>query len=135
MLTDIISDVKSRLAQAGVRNVFTAFDALPVDKKGECFTVVGVSSLSVEAPIKAPMTVYFPIRAEVEITLLAPESWSLEQIYGLFCEKIEPVLLELSGLTTRLKSLSLRPDSNLHRTVLKAVVFAGGIRTVERSSL
>ena len=133
MLTQIIDDIKRRLMEAGVRNVYTAFDALPVDRKGECFTVVGVSSLNVEAPIMAPLTVYFPIRAEVEITLLAPENWSLEQLYGLFCQKVEPVLLEMSGMTTRLKSLALKPDSNLHRIALKATVSAAWVRKVERS--
>lgn len=133
MLKNIIDEVKQHLTDAGLKNVYSAFDAVPTERKGSCFTVVGVKSFSADTPLYAPFVVYFPFRAEVEVTMLAPGNWSMERLYEVFCEKAEPALLEMSGMKTRLASLSLKPDSNLSRMTLRAVMDVSGTRRMERS--
>ena len=134
MLISIINQVRKKLTDSGVKGVYSSFDALPTDHKGSCFTVVGVKSFSAESPLYAPFVVYFPFRAEVEITMLAPESWSMEQLYDIFNDNVEPVILEMSGLSARLTSIALKPDSNLHRMTLKAVMSISGTHRIERST-
>ena len=52
MLTDVLNSIKNELIDAGVTNVYTIFDALPIEKKGKnFFTVVGISSFETSSPI------------------------------------------------------------------------------------
>ena len=68
MLTDVLNSIKNELTDAGVTNVYTIFDAVPIEKKGRnFFTTVGVSSFETSAPIYTEFTVFIPFKAEIEI--------------------------------------------------------------------
>ena len=135
MLRDIIQDIISRLRAQDVTDVYSAFDANAVERKGKgFFTVVGISAFESSAPIYSPYTVYVPFKAEVEINVTAPENYSMVQLYGYYDENISKVVGDMSGLTCRLTKMSIKFDSNIRRLVLTVKLAASGITKIERSS-
>lgn len=134
MLNDILESIVSNLRNHGVSPVYSAFDAVDMAKKSHSiFTVVGISSFESDSPIFSQYTVYFPFKSDIEIKLTAPEKYSLAQIYTYYDTKIEPVILEMSGLTCRLSGLSAKFDSNIQRLVLTVKLNTSGISKIERS--
>ncbi|WP_028520076.1 hypothetical protein [Ruminococcus flavefaciens] len=135
MLRDIIQDIISRLRAQDVTDVYSAFDAKAVERKGRSFfTVVGISAFESSAPIYSPYTVYVPFKAEVEINVTAPENYSMVQLYGYYDENISKAVEDMSGLTCRLTKMSVKFDSNIRRLVLTVKLAASGITKIERSS-
>jgi len=135
MLRDIIQDIISRLRAQDVTDVYSAFDAKAVERKGKgFFTVVGISAFESSAPIYSPYTVYVPFKAEVEINVTAPEDYSMVQLYGYYDENISKAVEDMSGLTCRLTKMSVKFDSNIRRLVLTVKLAASGITKIERSS-
>ena len=68
MLKENLDSIKEKLRQAGVTNVYSAFDALPVEKKGEVFTVVGIGAFETSKPVYSQFNVYLPFKTEIEVT-------------------------------------------------------------------
>lgn len=135
MLRDIIQDIISRLRAQDVTDVYSAFDAKAVERKGKgFFTVVGISAFESSAPIYSLYTVYVPFKAEVEINVTAPENYSMVQLYGYYDESISKAVEDMSGLTCRLTKMSVKFDSNIRRLVLTVKLAASGITKIERSS-
>ena len=135
MLRDIIQDIISRLRAQDVTDVYSAFDAKAVERKGKgFFTVVGISAFESSAPIYSLYTVYVPFKAEVEINVTAPENYSMVQLYGYYDESISKAVEDVSGLTCRLTKMSVKFDSNIRRLVLTVKLAASGITKIERSS-
>jgi hypothetical protein len=135
MLRDIIQDIISRLRAQDVTDVYSAFDAKAVERKGKgFFTVVGISAFESSAPIYSPYTVYVPFKAEVEINVTAPENYSMVQLYSYYDENISKAVEDMSGLTCRLTKMSVKFDSNIRRLVLTVKLAASGITKIERSS-
>lgn len=134
MLKDIITCVTQKLAEQGAQNVYSAFDAQAVEKKGSgIFTVVGVSWFECSSPIYTKYTLFMPYKAELDINVTAPERYTLEQLYSYYDEYIDPVISDMTGLTCSLKKLTLKYDSNLRRLVLNVKLGASGIFRSERS--
>jgi len=135
MLRDLIQNIISRLRAQDVSNVYSAFDAMAVERKGSgFFTVVGISAFESSAPIYAPAMVYVPFKAEVEINVTAPENYSMVQLYSYYDEKISAAFGDMSGLTCKLTKMSVKFDSNIQRLVLTIKLGASGITKIERSS-
>ena len=133
MLTDVLNSIKNELTDAGVTNVYTIFDAVPIEKKGRnFFTTVGVSSFETSAPIYTEFTVFIPFKAEIEIRVTARESGELAALYSYYDSNIEPVLNQLSNLSSRICRMSLKHDTNINRLVLNVGFSINGIRKIER---
>ena len=135
MLRDIVNQVTKTLKDGGARGVYSAFDAQPVGKKGEFFTVIGIRSFETLNPVYSAFTVYFPFRADIEIKVFSPEDSPLERLYSYYDENIEKSVGGMSGLGCRLSSLSVKHDSNINRLVLTCVMSANGIKKVERRGI
>ncbi|MBR1591656.1 MAG: hypothetical protein IJ666_01415 [Ruminococcus sp.] len=133
MITDVLNNVKNELTDAGVQNVYTIFDAVPVEKKGRGFyTIVGVSSFETSSPIYTEFTVFIPFKAEIEIKITAREASELAALYGYYDRNIEPVLNRLSNLSSRISRMSLKHDTNINRLVLNVGFSVNGIKKIER---
>lgn len=134
MLSNIIRTIISELDFGGVENVYSAFDAVSLERKNKgIFTVVGVNSFESSAPIYSQYTIFVPFKAEIGISVTAPESSSLEQLYNYYDEKVSPVINKLSGLSSSIRGMTIKFDSAIHRLVLTAKLLASGITRIERS--
>lgn len=134
MLKTILSQITDELKNAGVSEVYTAFDNIPMDKKGrEIFTVVGIDGFESSAPIYSEYTIFLPFKAEVGISLIAPLSMDMARLYGVFDSDIMPLIDRLGSLTCSLRNITIKNDANIKRLVLKARFSVSGISKLERS--
>lgn len=134
MLTEIIDSVVNALRGNGADEVYSAFDAKPVEKKNHgIFTTVGISAFESTTPIYTYNMIYLPFKAEIEINVTAPAQFSAEELYSFYDSSIQPAVHELEGLSCSLKKLTLRFDSNVQRLVLCVKLSAGGMTKIERS--
>ena len=135
MLNEIIDRVSQALAENGVSPVYSAFDAVPTEKKNKgIFTTVGIGAFETQTPIYSLYTVFIPFKSEVDVSVTAPENFSMEKLYTYFTENIEPVITEISGLNCNMKKLSFKHDSNINRFILTAKIAVNGLSKIERSS-
>ena len=133
MLNSLIEQVCAELRSFGVTPVYSAFDAKPVTRKyGGICTFVGIESFGSTAPVYSPFIVYIPFSSEISIKVTAPPDCPLEKLYGYYTEKVAATVGEMSGLSCRLKKLTVRYDSNICRLVLTALLEAEGITRIER---
>lgn len=134
MIKTVIDAVISAIKDAGADRVYSAFDAVPIEYKGrDIFTTVGVSSLECSAPIFTGFKVYIPFSAETEINITAPKELSAGALYDYYTEYISAAVGEISGLSSSLKKLLIKYDSNISRLVLTVRVAVSGISSTERS--
>ena len=135
MLREIIDDIIEKLAENLVSPVYSAFDARALDRKGSSFfTIVGINSFESSQPIYSQYKVYIPFKAEIELTVAAPDSFSMAELYDYYDTNIAPVVFEMSGLTCTLSRMSVKFDSNIQRLVLCVRLAASGITSTERSN-
>jgi hypothetical protein len=133
MLKTIIDSVVEKFEDAGVENVYSSFDACPVEKKGSLFTVVGIGALETSAPIYTLAYAYIPFKYGADINVTASKSMSADELCSYYQRDIEPVLLSMTDLECSLKKLSLKFDSNIQRLVLNVKADICGITRIERS--
>ncbi len=133
MLKIILDTVKGALRRKGAENVFTAFDAAPVERKGNGFyTVIGTKAFETLSPIYSQYTIFMPYKASVEVSVTAPENLSFEKLYSYYDSFIEPALFSIHSLTCSLSELKLKHDTNINRLVLTAVISVSGIHKISR---
>ena len=133
-MRELINEIIAKLRRQGVEDVYSAFDAKAVDHKGSgFFTVVGFSAFEASSPIYSPYTVYMPFKAEADIKVTAPQSSSMTELYDYYDSRISKAVEEMSGLTCRLSSMSVKFDSNIQRLVLDVRIAVSGITKIERS--
>lgn len=136
MLREIIDDIIEKLAENQVSPVYSAFDARALDRKGSSFfTIVGINSFESSQPIYSQYKVYIPFKAEIELTVAAPDSYSMTELYDYYDTDIAPVVFDMSGLTCTLSKMSVKFDNNIRRLVLSVRIAASGITSAERSNL
>ncbi len=136
MLKNILSQVAGELEKCGAGKVYTAFDNLPLESKGkDIITVVSVDSFDCSAPIFSQYTVFLPFKSEVGISLIAPLSMNMAQLYEYFDCNILPIMDRLGSITCSMRNITMKNDANLNRLVLKLKFSASGISKLERSSL
>jgi hypothetical protein len=136
MLREIIDDIIEKLAEKQVAPVYSAFDARSLDRKGSSFfTIVGINSFESSQPIYSQYKVYIPFKSEIELTVAAPDSCSMTELYDYYDTDIEPVIFDMSGLTCTLAKMSVKFDNNIQRLVLSVRIAASGITSAERSNL
>lgn len=135
MLKTILSQITEELKNAGISEVYTAFDNIPMDKKGICiFTVAGIESFESSAPIYSEYSIFLPFKAEAGISLIAPLSMNMAQLYDVFDREVMPLIKNLGSLTCSLRNITIKNDANIKKLVLKARFSVSGISKLERSS-
>lgn len=135
MLKTILSQIVSSLKSNGVSEAYTVFDAIPVSRKGEIYTVASVEGFESTAPIYSDLRIFLPFKAEAGISVIAPVSAGMAELYDYFDSFILPIIEQMGSLTASLKSVSMKKDSNINRLVLKANLSVSGICQLERSDL
>ncbi|MBQ6180208.1 MAG: hypothetical protein IJK31_00790 [Ruminococcus sp.] len=136
MLRQLMEEAASRLRESGTTHVYSAFDAVDIQKKTRSiFTVIDVSSFESSTPIYSLTTVYLPFKAELLFRVTAPECWTMEQLYEYFDQYIAPAVETMSDMNCSLRSITLKPDSNINRLVMNVRISAGGVIKTERSTI
>ena len=92
MLKEILDSIVSQFTEKGVQNVYSAFDAYPVEKKGGIFTIIGIGAFETVPPIYSQFSIYLPFKTEFEINVTGTKNMSMQAIYTYYCDNIEPVL-------------------------------------------
>lgn len=134
LIGNIVTIIKNIFEQAGVKNVYTSFDACPIERKpAGIFTVIGISRYNAESPVYTYSATLVPYTAEVSVKVTAPENMSAGELLTYFGSAIEPVLDNIYGLTCKLSSAAIKFDSTVNRLVLTATLAVGGITRIERS--
>lgn len=133
MLKTIINSIISELEAADVENVYSAFDAYTIENKGDIFTIIGIGAFETSPPIYTMAYAYVPFRAEVDISITATKSMTMEELYDYYTDNIEAALLQMTDMRYTLKKLSLKFDSNIQRLVLNVKLETGGITKLERN--
>lgn len=133
-MTDIINTIKQVLVNNGAENVYSSFDSLPIEAKGSFFTVIGIKKLEYSKPVYSEFTIYMPFRTEIEISILAPLSTSIDKMYSYYKSKVRDSIQNMAELNTCtcISDISVKQDKNIGRFVLKVTVSADGIRKIER---
>ena len=144
MFRDIINDVIKRLSDAGVRNIYSAFDALSVsDKGGSYYTIVGLSGFTSGRPVYSQFAAYIPYTMRLELTVTAPENCLLSQLYSYFEEQI---MMKWCGdhlddyrreynrihLDHFLTSITVKPVSSISRIAICAELTVKGMYKAEK---
>lgn len=133
MFRDVISDVIKRLSDAGVRNIYSAFDALSVsDKGGSYYTIVGLSGFTSGRPVYSQFAAYIPYTMRLELTVTAPENCPLSQLYSYFEEQIMTRLSSLTDLDHFLTSITVKPVSSISRIAICAELTVKGMYKAEK---
>ncbi|MBE6862253.1 MAG: hypothetical protein E7497_05065 [Ruminococcus sp.] len=136
MLKAIISQIKEILAENGVKNVYTAFDNIPISQKpSDIFTVVSVGALESRNPVFSQYSIYVPFTADAEISLIASKNSAMTELYDYFEKYILPLARKLASNKSVLKNIAVKYDSNMGRFVMKTIFSASGMVTMERSGL
>ena len=129
-MQEIITQIKHSFIEAGGENIYTSFDAVPIRDKGRYFTVLDISRYEAATPIYTANKIYMPIKAELTVTVLAPEKYTKEQIYNYYELYFETAVNRLCGLSSNLKQIDVSIDKNLNRLALKAVIKINCVKTI-----
>ncbi|MDE6835225.1 MAG: hypothetical protein K2J39_13410 [Ruminococcus sp.] len=134
MINSVIKEVIEKLSASGLKDVYSAYDAVPVERKSRSFyTIIGADSFESQQPIYSPVTVFMPYKAEIYINITAPENYSMQNLYEYFSANIKPVIMENSGLDFYIKKVSMKHDTQICRLVLTAKISVTGIEKYERN--
>ncbi len=135
MLNTILSETVSLLNSNGIDTVYSVYDNIPIPSKGSgIFTVAGIDSFESSSPIHAEFRIFLPFKAEVGITLIAPLSCTMAELYSYFDTHIVPLAENPGSLSFSLKSAAMKTDSNIGRLILKAKFSVSGITSFVRRS-
>ena len=135
MINSIIKEIIEKLSAKGLKEVYSTYDAVPLERKSRnFFTVIGLDTFESQQPIYSPETVFIPYKAEIFINVTAPESYSMRKLYEYFSGNIKPVIMENSGLDFYIKKVSMKHDTQVSRLVLTAEISVTGIEKYERNS-
>ncbi len=132
MLKGIMTAVRESLEASGIENVYTAFDNIPINRKGGIFTAVSVDTLEAKNPVFTEHMVYTPYTAEVRLTVISSAGGTLSELYDYFERYILPAAGRLASYKSALKKLAMKYDSNMGRYTMACIFSAKGMLTMER---
>lgn len=136
MIDIIIDDIKNIIKSDDCKAVYSAFDSIPYYcKSSEISTYVGVSSFETKRPIYTADTVFLPFYSTIRLDVTAPASYSADVLFRFFDEFILPRLNDSKYNIWEMKSLIIRPDTNLKKLVLKCEFNISGIFRKERQNV
>ena len=113
-----------RLRICGIGEVYSSFDALPVEKKSHSrFTVIGIDGASTGEAYPVENGIAYPFTMQLRAELLTPMTVAAEDAVYFFFEKLLPVLVE-EGF------LPLKFDAGMPKTDLRLgkLVYGGTFR-------
>lgn len=131
----ILKELQQALIDNGCENVYLAYDALPVEKKGKFFTVIALRNYESTVPVYSYTMRYIPFSAELEINVTAPEGSTMEELCNYYDEKIRDTMLKIAGSRCYVNRLNLNADKKINRLVLTAVITVGGMRIISKEEL
>ncbi len=135
MIDSIITEVIQKLSKNGTIPVYSAFDAVSVERKNrDFFTIVGLNSFELQTPIYSEFMIFIPYKADLDINVTAPENYSVQKLYQYFSDNIRPSVMEISGMNCSIRRISMKHDSNINRFVLTAKLSVNGMDKLERSN-
>ena len=129
-MVEILAKIKQTLEENGVENVYSAYDAVPVQDKGKFFAVLGFGGYEAQNPIQTQTKIYMPVKCDLTLTVYAPMNTTQEELYGYYHYNFAKTIDSICGLCSRLKSLDVSPDSKLNKLTLKAVVKLNCMKTI-----
>lgn len=136
MLKTVVEKIHAELNSNGVENVYTCFDNIPISSKGNgIFTVVGVEEMESSAPIFSQYTIFLPFKAVASVSLIAPKNFSMAQLYQYWDDNIIPIIHNIASLTCGVKSITIKPDSNINKLTFKVKLSVSGIHQMTRSDV
>lgn len=136
MIDSIINKIIENLSSNGIKNIYSAYDAVSVEKKGRDFYIlVGLESFEMHTPIYSDITVFMPYEAEISINITAPENYSMQKVYEYFSAKIKPAIMNFSGIDCYIKKISMKQNSQIKRFVLNVRLYVSGIEKSERKNV
>lgn len=131
-MNEIINIVK--LAFSGHSDIepYTSYDAIPVKDKESFFTVISVTKYETAEPIYSDLYIYFPILAEITLTVLAPQGSSANELFDYYNKHVEGVIDRISGMKKTLRNMKLAPDTVSKRLALTVVFQIDAMKNIKR---
>lgn len=110
--------VLERLQNSGIREVYTSFDAVPVEKKSRrLFTVISVQKMEFGDAFPARNGAVYPFTAELRVDLLTPMLEVPQDTVRYFFERIVPAMLGADCVFLKFDAQSPKIDLKLERMV------------------
>lgn len=135
MIDKIIQDIKNIITSDTYKAVYSSFDSIPYySKNSEISTYVGISEFETKTPIYALNTIFIPFSAAAEISLAAPMDCSADVLFTFFSDFIMSKLGDSDYHMREIKSLIIKPDTNIKKLVLKCEFCISGMIRKENTS-
>lgn len=135
MIDTIINNIRNSLVSSDYNAVYSAFDSIPYYSKNNGFsTYIDIPEFETHTPVYALNTVFIPFSAVAEISVNAPADCSAESLFSFFSEYILPRLNDSDYHIYEVKKITLRPDTNIKKLVLKYSFRIDGIFRKENTS-
>ncbi len=110
--------VLERLQNSGIREVYTSFDAVSVEKKSRrLFTVISVQKMEFGDAFPARNGAVYPFTAELRVDLLTPMLEDPQDTVRFFFERIVPAMLGADCVFLKFDAHSPKIDLKLERMV------------------
>lgn len=135
MINTIINNIRDLLISSDYKAVYSAFDSIPYYSKGnETSTYIGLPEFETRNPVYALNTIFIPFSAVAEISVNAPADSSAEKLFAFFTGYIIPRLNNSDYHIYDVKKITLKPDTNLKKLVLKCDFRISGVFRKENPS-
>ncbi len=117
-MQELYRTVLERLQSSGIREVYTSFDAVPVEKKShKLFTVISVQQVEFGDAFPASGGAVYPFTAEFHVDLLSPMLADPQDAAQFFFRKIVPAMLGADCVFLKFDAQSPKIDLKLERMV------------------
>lgn len=121
MIDTLINNIRNSLISSDYKDVYSAFDSIPYYSKNNnvISTYVNIPEFETHTPVYALNTVFIPFSAVAEISVNAPADCSAENLFAFFSEYILPKLNDSDYHIYEVRKITLKPDTNIRKLVLK----------------
>jgi len=134
MIDTIIRNIIDILKSDSYKAVYSAFDNIPYySKENQICTYIGISEFDTKTPVYALSTVFIPFSSVIEISLTAPQDSSADILFSFF-SSIMSKLGDSDYHINEIKGISIKPDTNIRKLVLKSSFSISGIFRKENIS-
>lgn len=130
---EMLSEIKKIMTENTNENVFLAYDAVPINQKGEFFTILGMENYEVKPPIYSEREIFMPVSGDLVITVAAPMNTAAEEINLYFTNKFGDVINSISGTINHIKSMKIEVDEKINRLTLKVKMKISCIKVISIS--
>jgi hypothetical protein len=121
----LLEDMLNALRDALGKEIYTAFDAVPLQNKNERFTVLGLEAVHFDAPFPAAEGACYPFTADFRVTVYAPMLTGAAVCENYFFNTVIPVMLEAG--CSHMESSTAAADVRLQKISYSGVFRLCGI--------